>query len=67
MTIKHDRKTLENLCAVSQDMSRRITTCEKRGHDGARVDYDDLICWCDCVGDAIEVIHRNLEESNERV
>ena len=67
MTIKHDRKILENLCAVSQDMIRRITTCEKRGRDGARVDYDDLVCWCDCVGDAIEVIHRNLEESNERV
>lgn len=67
MTIRRDRKTLENLCAVSQDMIRRITTCEKRGRDGARIDYDDLVCWCDCVGDAIEVIHRNLEESNERV
>lgn len=67
MTIKRDRKILENLCAVSQDMIRRITTCEKRGRDGALVDYDDLVCWCDCVGDAIEVIHRNLEESNERV
>nr|DAY79402.1 MAG TPA: hypothetical protein [Caudoviricetes sp.] len=48
-------------------MSRRIATCEKRGRDGARVDYDDLICWCDCVTDAIEVIHRALEERNERV
>lgn len=67
MTIRGDRKTLENLCAVSQDIGRRIANCEKRGRDGARVDYDDLICWCDCVTDAIEVIHRNLEESNERV
>lgn len=67
MTIKRDRKILENLFAVSQDMSRRITTCEKRGHDGALVDYDDLICWCDCVDDAIASINRNLEERNERV
>lgn len=67
MTIRSDRKTLENLCAVSQDMSRRIATCEKRGRDSARVDYDDLICWCDCVDDAIASINRNLEERNERV
>lgn len=67
MTIRSDRKTLENLCAVSQDISRRIANCEKRGRDSALVDYDDLICWCDCVDDAIASINRNLEERNERV
>lgn len=58
---------MDNLCTVSQDIGKRIANCEKRSRDSARVDYDDLICWRDCVTDAIEVIHRNLEESNERV
>lgn len=44
MTIRSDRKTLDNLCAVSQDIGRRIANCEKRSRDSARVDYDDLIC-----------------------
>lgn len=66
MTIRHDRKVLDNLCVVSQDISKRITTCEKLGCESSKVDYDDLICWFDGVADAVEVIHRNLEGRNER-
>lgn len=66
MTIRHDRKVLDNLCVVSQDISKRITTCEKRGRESSKVDYGDLICWFDGVADAVEVIHRNLEGRNER-
>ena len=66
MTIRHDRKVLDNLCVVFQDISKRITTCEKRGRERSKVDYDDLIRWFDGVADAVEVIHRNLEGRNER-
>ena len=48
---------LENLCATHQDMSRRILTCERRGRDGIRLSYDDLVAWSDVIADAIEVIH----------
>ena len=50
-------RILENLCATHQDMSRRILTCERRGRDGIRLSYDDLVAWSDVIGDAIEVIH----------
>lgn len=66
MTIRRDRKVLDNLCVVSQDISKRITTCEKHGRESSKVDYDDLIRWFDGVVDAVEVIHRNLEGRNER-
>ena len=66
MTIRHDRKVLDNLCVVSQDISKRITTCEKHSRESSKVDYDDLICWFDSIADAVEVIHRNLEGQNER-
>lgn len=66
MTIGYDRKVLDNLCVVSQDISKRITTCEKRGRESSKVDYDDLIRWFDGVVDAVKVIHRNLEGRNER-
>lgn len=66
MTIEHDRKVLDNLCVVSQDINKRITTCEKRGRESSKVSYDDLVCWFDCVSDAIQVINRNLEVRNER-
>ena len=49
------RHALENLCMVSQDMSRRILTCEKR--ERVKVSYEDLVMWSDIVGDAIEVIN----------
>lgn len=48
---------LDNLCMVSQDMSRRILTCEKRDCESVKVSYEDLIMWSDIVGDAIEVIN----------
>lgn len=54
---RHERaRAVENLCAVSQDIGRRILTCERRGRDGARVDYDDLVMWFDVLGDAISLI-----------
>lgn len=49
------RHVLENLCMVSQDMSRRILTCEKR--ESVKASYEDLVMWSDIVGDAIEVIN----------
>ena len=49
------RHVLDNLCMVSQDMSRRILLCEKR--DRVKVSYEDLVMWSDIVCDAIEVIH----------
>lgn len=49
------RHVLDNLCMVSQDMSRRILTCEKR--ERVKVSYEDLVMWSDIVGDAIEVIN----------
>lgn len=66
MTIRHDRKVLDNLCALSQDISNRITTCERYDRESSKVSYDDLVCWFDCVSDAIQVINRNLEVRNER-
>ena len=42
---------------VSQDMSRRILTCEKRELESVKVSYEDLVMWSDIVGDAIEVIN----------
>lgn len=48
---------LDNLCTVSQDMSRRILTCEKRERESVKVSYEDLVMWSDIVGDAIEVIN----------
>jgi hypothetical protein len=51
------RHVLENLCMVSQDMSRRILTCEKRERESVKVSYEDLVIWSDIVGDAIEVIN----------
>lgn len=51
------RHVLENLCMVSQDMSRRILTCEKRERESVKISYEDLVMWSDIVGDAIEVIN----------
>lgn len=51
------RHVLDNLCMVSQDMSRRILTCEKRERESVKVSYEDLVMWSDIVGDAIEVIN----------
>lgn len=48
---------LDNLCMVSQDMSRRILTCERRGNSNVKVSYEDMIMWSDIVSDAIEVIN----------
>lgn len=48
---------LENLCTVSQDMSRRILTCERRGNSNVKVSYEDMVMWSDIVADAIEVIN----------
>lgn len=50
-------RVLDNLCVLSQDISRRILTCEKRDRDSAKVSYEDLVAWFDVVGDAIEVIN----------
>ena len=63
---RRDSKILENLCGVSYDLSRRITVCEKRGSGSARVGYDDLIHWFDCVSDATELINRRLGERDGR-
>lgn len=54
---------MDNLCVLSQDISNRITTCERRDRESSKVSYDDLVCWFDCVSDAIQVINRNLEEA----
>lgn len=51
------RHVLDNLCMVSQDMSRQILTCEKRERESVKVSYEDLVMWSDIVGDAIEVIN----------
>lgn len=48
---------LDNLCTVSQDMSRRILTCERRGRSNVMVSYEDMVMWSDIVSDAIEVIN----------
>lgn len=51
------RHVLDNLCMVSQDMSRRILTCERRDRESVKVSYEDLLTWSDIVADAIEVIN----------
>ncbi len=51
------RCILDNLCMVSQDMSRRILTCERRDRESVKVSYEDLVMWSDIVCDAIEVIN----------
>lgn len=51
------RHILDNLCMVSQDMSRRILVCERRDRESVRVSYEDLVMWSDIVCDAIEVIN----------
>ena len=48
---------LDNLCTVSQDMSKRILTCERRGRSNMMVSYEDMVMWSDIVSDAIEVIN----------
>ena len=51
---------LGNLCDLSRDMADRLKRCEQRGYESARVGYDDLLLWFDCVGDAIVVVDRGL-------
>jgi hypothetical protein len=51
------RHVLDNLCMVSQDMSRRILMCERRNGESVKVSYEDLVAWSDIVCDAIEVIN----------
>lgn len=51
------RRILDNLCMVSQDMSRRILTCERRDRESVKVSYEDLVMWSDIVCDAIDVIN----------
>lgn len=51
------RHVLDNLCMISQDMSRRILMCERRGGESVKVSYEDLVTWSDIVCDAIEVIN----------
>ena len=63
---RSDRKVLDNLCVLSQDISNRITICERCDRESSKVSYDDLVRWFDCVSDAIQVINRNLEGRNER-
>lgn len=55
---------LDNLCTVSQDMSRRILTCERRGHSNVMVSYEDMVMWSDIVSDAIEVINEKGEKDD---
>lgn len=55
---------LDNLCTVSQDMSRRILTCERRGRSNVMVSYEDMVMWSDIVSDAIEVINENGEKDD---
>lgn len=55
---------LDNLCTVSQDMSRRILTCERRGRSNMMVSYEDMVMWSDIVSDAIEVINEKGEQDD---
>ena len=55
---------LDNLCTVSQDMSRRILTCERRGRNNVMVSYEDMVMWSDIVSDAIEVINEKGEKDD---
>lgn len=55
---------LDNLCTVSQDMSRRILTCERRGRSNVMVSYEDMVLWPDIVSDAIEVINEKGEKDD---
>lgn len=55
---------LDNLCTVSQDMSRRILTCERRGRSNVMVSYEDLVMWSDIVSDAIEVINEKVGQDD---
>lgn len=55
---------LDNLCTVSQDMSRRILTCERRGRSNVMVSYEDMVMWSDIVFDAIEVINEKGEKDD---
>lgn len=55
---------LDNLCTVSQDMSRRILTCERRGRNNVMVGYEDMVMWSDIVSDAIEVINEKGEKDD---
>lgn len=55
---------LDNLCTVSQDMSRRILTCERRGRCNVMVSYEDMVMWSDIVSDAIEVINEKGEKDD---
>lgn len=55
---------LDNLCTVSQDMNRRILTCERRGRSNVMVSYEDMVMWSDIVSDAIEVINEKGEKDD---
>ena len=55
---------LDNLCTVSQDMSNRILTCERRGRSNVMVSYEDMVMWSDIVSDAIEVINEKGEKDD---
>ena len=55
---------LDNLCTVSQDMSGRILTCERRGRSNVMVSYEDMVMWSDIVSDAIEVINEKGEKDD---
>ena len=55
---------LDNLCTVSQDMSKRILTCERRGRSNVMVSYEDMVMWSDIVSDAIEVINEKGEKDD---
>lgn len=55
---------LDNLCTVSQDMSRRILTCERRGRSNVMVSYEDMVMWSDIVSDAIEAINEKGEKDD---
>lgn len=55
---------LDNLCTVSQDMSNRILTCERRGRSNVMVSYEVMVMWSDIVSDAIEVINEKGEKDD---
>lgn len=55
---------LDNLCTVSQDMSKRVLTCERRGRSNVMVSYEDMVMWSDIVSDAIEVINEKGEKDD---
>lgn len=55
---------LDNFCTVSQDMSNRILTCERRGRSNVMVSYEDMVMWSDIVSDAIEVINEKGEKDD---